>query len=151
MSRSGTLKNGTATRTAKDKDPGDRQKNQVAKLAAAREKMELKVARLRERLARAENKLAKRTARLDAAGAGAAHEIPPVAAAAAQPVTAPASPPDLPYEGERETSTAPAVTRKSSRPRTKSADAPIPVVKSRKVHRNSHGALPASAGMTDDG
>jgi len=144
------LKNGTAARPAKDKDPGDRQKKQVARLAAAREKLELKVARLRDRLAKAENKLAKRTARLDALGAGTAPEIPPIAEAApapAEPVTAP----DRPYEGERETPAPPAVTRRSSRSRAKSVTAPIPVVKTRKVHRNSHAALPASVAMTDDG
>ena len=145
------MKNGTAARTAKDKDPGDRQDKQIARLTAARARTELKVARLRERLTRAERKLAKRTARLDAAGAGTTPEIPSVAEAAAEPVTASVAPPDVPYEGERETAVAPAVTRRSSRPRAKTATAPIPAVKTRKAHRNSHRALPASASVTDDG
>jgi hypothetical protein len=152
---SGTLKNRTAARTAKDKDPGDRQKKQVARLAAARDKVELKVAKLREQLARAENKLAKHTARLDSAGAGTTHEIPPIAEPAAQsaaePTIAAAPSASLPYEGEQETPAPRATSRGSSRQRPKSATAPVPVGKTRKVHRNSHVTLPASGAMTDDG
>ena len=148
------MKKETAARKVEGKNPGGRPKKQVAKLVVARDKAERKVTKLRNRLVRAESKLAQRTGKLDVAGSKTAQAVPSVVEAAppaAKPMTASASPSNVPYEKQREAPAAPANKRRSPHPRPTAAHAAIPAVKTREVPGNSHVKVPASPNISQDG
>ena len=123
------MKNVTAARKVEEKDLDGRPRKQVVKLVVARDKADRKVTKLRLRLTRAENKLAKQMVKLDVADPTPAQAVHPIAEAAlptARPITAAASPNNVPYEHQHARPAAPANKRKNSRPKPKAATPSAP-------------------------